>query len=389
MTLWRVIPCQGSTIMLSLLLLPVFFHAVLCGEIERDLSSDSSDADHVEIHTDYITETVNPHSPLALFLDNFPGPGDVGALESLFANRLATPSEALLGLLRSEKCWNGHYDCSQLVLACNEHGAFINSRTDLDDIECYFKYWVLHRDRCIKPSNRLSPNYTLYMLVAMLVNTPYSGTQFDDLAVMKLAVKHETRPPTKLDMDCYFTPFPGFPKFNMHLKVLEFLLSVETPIYSCMLLLVCTYALKSSPIANDPRMLEYAAPACADNDWFDLAFGLLCKRSTYSAIKYIIDSLELGASINCRDRLTPLERVGMIQADLQIPVAALLLPKGFPSRDFMPRDGKCTVLIKTACDYWMKFKLLMAIIEQEDECTCNALKNVFLRTTGFAYQLPT
>lgn len=205
-------------------LLCVLMTSVMCVELSGD---DWVPSDYAVMDD----EPVIPETPLTVFLESFNGPEDVGALNSMFELNDATPSAALFGLIRSEKCWNGQVDCSGLINACNDHGAFITPTTDLADIECFFKYWVSHRNRNISPFSRLEVQYTLYRLVAVLAAGALNAFDFDELEAMKLAFRYETLPPTEEDMCFYFT----IEKVGNKFSVLEFLLLSNLPIYPCML----------------------------------------------------------------------------------------------------------------------------------------------------------
>lgn len=125
-------------------------------------------------------------------------------------------------------------------------------------------------------------------------------------------------------------------------------------------------------------MIEYNPPGCTTDDWFDLAYLLVRYRSEHCGFKYIIDSLALGASANTQYLL---DRALQLPPGLRMPVLALLATRS--SYPVATSTMAATAVQIQGAQHWIKFKLLMALFEQQDECTCNALKDAFLRTNGF------
>jgi hypothetical protein len=79
------------------------------------------------------SDSFNASDKWGHFLDNMTGcVEDQKILVELFETKAVSPSDALLGILRSEKSSNGLFDCSSLIDICNNHKAFITHATKME-----------------------------------------------------------------------------------------------------------------------------------------------------------------------------------------------------------------------------------------------------------------
>lgn len=208
-----------------------------------------------EFYENELEEEVQVPSEWTDFLNNMTGADDDSAtLKVLLDNKTISPSAALLDIIRSEKCHNGLFDCSGLVDTCNDRGGFLTHETSMADIKCFFKFWVSHRDRDIRPCSRMDGNRTLYYLMNLFCQSNKGSNHFFDLELYELAQKYETRAATEEDMCEYFTIHTSLRDYKRHL-VLAHILRNGLPLYPCMLKFALgLYTAHFDPLIH-PRMI--------------------------------------------------------------------------------------------------------------------------------------
>lgn len=174
-------------------------------------SSDGSQSEEQENHgiVPAPVEEIQTPSEWTDFLTHMTGDdGDKDALVFLFDNHIVRPSAAILDIIRSEKCYNGLFDCTGLVDTCNSHGGYLTHRASIEDVECFFKFWVSHRDRGIRPCACMEGGRTIYYVMNLSCQLNDGANDLIDLDLFKLAQKYETREATEDDMAEYFAIHP-------------------------------------------------------------------------------------------------------------------------------------------------------------------------------------
>lgn len=314
------------------------------------------------------------------FLENMTGSEiDRRALLGIFDSHLVEPAVAVLDILRSKKCSDGIHDCSRLIKACNLRGGYLKEQCSINDLECYFKYFVSHRDRGICPDSVSRRNKTLYNFAYSFDSN--SGLTIHDIHKFRLAVKHETSLPTEDDMIRFFE-LSGDPQLK--LKALSILLDSGKPIYRCMFIFALHHKACLNAQHNHPRIVAYEPAGSNGLNWYKLAHNILGCENPHRAISFASKCLAMGAQVKleCTTIFLDSEEAFSCPPGLDVKLYGLLCAytRDNPAQ-FQEGITPLNILLIYGIAYWTHFKLLLAILEQEEEATRNTLKNVFFRGT--------
>lgn len=380
-------PTAMHCICLFLLLIATSF----CSEREEcqskntDFNSDSEDSrsENIEENQNGIRMVpfVAPPVPSEWtnFLTHMTGDsGDVDALVFLFESDVVHPTVAMVDIVCSEKCSGGLFDCSGLVKTCMDRGGFITHESSINAIEGFFKCWVSHRDRGVLGDEK--QKITLFSFVAVLASQNEGENYLEDVQIFKLALKHETKLPLEQDMNDYFcSSFWNRGRTKKMHESLDFLLNVYAPIFPCMMLFGLCFGASGFDHHSHPRMLAYEPTPNTQDGWHDLAHILIINGRMHSAFKFAIECLRINAPI---DLVRILNSLSNLNLNI-LPLTALYCSRcTFEDIETAAQESDNISILLMGFDLFMRFKLLMACVEQEEECTCNALKQIFTHNLG-------